>query len=286
MSAGQTAALARWQRSLELLASMPPEITANMVNDRLLASVARLLRPDEDIAVELRVMILWAVGDPEARLIGELAGQLAGSVPGARPELVVVSLPSRAPGTVVREQLAGAHAVVVVAGFYDLVSAEPAAEAAGRLAEAARWLGEVAGRLDPDCVTIAVDGRTTRRSDPASRADEIQQKAVGRLGLPRSWPADVIVETGPDAVPGALAARVLRPFREDLAAAYAEATYGQVRHAVRYTERRCAGIREAITDITEEVPTDLRWTWLQAHAARRVAGAVAAALEAREPTDA
>src|ERR1700722_10939168 len=112
MSVSSATALARWQRSLELLAKMPPEITANLINARLLADVAWLMQPDKDTPVELRVVVVWSAAAPEAAL----AGELARSSPGARLKLTVVSVRSPTPAGVVREQLAGAHAVVIVAG--------------------------------------------------------------------------------------------------------------------------------------------------------------------------
>lgn len=284
MNVGYAEALGRWQRSLELLARMPPDITENLVNDLMLADVAAVLSPDPDQAVELRVVLLWAVGGAETGLADELAGQLHGSVPRARPVLSVVSLEQTTPAAQLREQLARAHAVVIVVGYYDLVSEEPAADATGRMAEAADWLAWTAGWLEPDHVTIAVHGRATRRSDPVSRADWVRQMAVSRLGLPRTWPPRVIVETGPDAVRSALSSRVLDPFRANLAGAYGAATYQQVRHAVQYTASRCAAIR-AMTDVGADVPAARRWTWLQAHAAGRVAGTVAAALEVSGAAD-
>ena len=64
-----------------------------------------------------------------------------------------------------------------------------------------------------------------------------------------------------------------------LALAHAEATYGQVRHAVGYTKRHCAGIRRR-TDVRAQVPLEWRWIWLQAHAAGQLASTVAAGLDA------
>lgn len=280
MSARPQAALARWQRSLQLLAAMPPEITANEINDRLLADVARLVRPDPAAAVELRVVILWAVNDPEAGLVDQLAGELYGSVPGASPVLSVLTLPSATPGSLVREELAGAHAVVVAAGYYDLVLAEPPAAAGERLAAAAPWVAWIAGRLSHDHVTIAVHGRTTRRSDAVSRSDWVRQMAVGRLSVPPAWPPGVLVETGPDAVPGTLAARVLQPFRADLMGTFEAMTYDHVKRAVRGTERRCATIRQAAG---AGVPAGDPWIRVQAHAAGSVARTVAAVLDASDP---
>lgn len=284
MSADYAEALGRWQRSLELLARMPPEITENLVNDLMLADVAAVLSPDTDQAVELRVVLLWAVDNQEAGLAEELADQLYGSVPRARPVLSVVRLEPTTPTAQLREQLARAHAVVIVVGYYDLVSEELAAEAAGRMAAAADWLAWTAGWLEPDHVTIAVHGRATRRSDSVSRADWVRQMAVSRLGLPRTWPPRVIVETGPDAIRDALPTRVLEPFRANLAGTYGAATYEQVRHAVGYTARRCAAIR-AMTDVGADVSAARRWTWLQAHAAGCVAETVAAALEVSGAAD-
>jgi len=282
MSAGYAVALGRWRHSIELLARMPPEITENLVNDVTLADVAAVLSPDR--AVELRVVLLWAAAEPEDGLAGELAHQLYGSVPGALPRLSVVRLEPTTPNAQLREQVARAHAVIIAVGYYDLVSEEPATDAAERLAAAADWLAWTACWLDPDQVTIAVHGRTARRSDAIGRADWVRQMAVGRLGLPRAWPPQVLVETGPDAVRDALSARVLDPFRADPAAAYGAATCDQVRRATRYTADRCDAIRKK-TDVGADVPITWRWTWLQAHAAGRVAEDVAAALEASDAAD-
>jgi hypothetical protein len=281
MSAPNAATLARWLASLELLAKMPPAITANLVNPQLLADVALVLNPGAD-PVDLRVLILWAAGHPAARLVGELAHTLNDSVPGARPVLSVIDLPSGPPVHVVREQLGGAHALVLAVGYYELAGGRPSGLAMERLGMAAGWLTQARRRLGPDSVTIAVDGRTTRRSDPLTRADWIHQKAVERLGMPCGWPADVIVETGPEAACGSLAERALQPYRADLALAHAQATYGRVRHAVGYTKRRCAGIRR-MTDAGANVPLERRWIWLQAHAAGQLADTVASGLDAHAP---
>src|ERR1700761_3794818 len=130
MSVAYAAALARWRRSLELLARMPPEITANLINARLLADVAWLVRAEQNTAVQLRVVIVWAAAEPETLLTRELARDLADTVPGGRPMLAVVNLRSGIAASVVREQLAGAHAVIFVAGYYDLAGDEPDKEAA------------------------------------------------------------------------------------------------------------------------------------------------------------
>jgi hypothetical protein len=182
----------------------------------------------------------------------------------------------------VREQLGGAHALVLAVGYYELASDRPSAHAMERLGLVAGWLNQARHRLGPDDVTIAVDGRATRRSDPLSRADWIHQKAVERLAMPRDWPGGVIVEAGPEAVRGTLAERALQAYRADLALAHAEATYGQVRHAVGYTRRRCAGIRR-LADAGAQVPLERRWIWLQAHAAGQLADTVAAGLDAGVP---
>jgi hypothetical protein len=279
MNTTSAATLARWLTSLELLAKMPPAITGYLVNQQLLADVARVLDPGSG-PVDLRVLILWAAGHPAARLADELAEALKDSVPGARPMLSLIDLSAGPPVEVVREQLGGAHALVLAVGYYELVSDRPSGPAAERFGMAAGWLTQARRRLGPDDVTIAVDGRTTRRTDPFSRRDRILLNAVERLGMPPGWPAGVIVETGPEAVRGALAERVLQAYRADLALAHAEATYGQVRHAVGYTKRHCAGIRR-LTDASAQVPLERRWIWLQAHAAGQLADIVAADLDAR-----
>jgi hypothetical protein len=288
MTVSHGTALARWQTSLERLAELPPAITANLVNTRLLADVARVLDPGS-VPVELRVVVLWAAEYSSARVADELARMLNGSVPGARPVLIVFSLPADAPPDMLREQLAGAHAVIAVTAYEELVSTQPDPRGAERIAAVVGWLARALDQPGPEHVTITVDGRTSRRSDQISRSDWIQQMVIGRLGMPRSWPAEGIVETGPPtaapaALPGvgALAERVLRPFRNDLARAHTQATLRQVRHAVRYTKRRCTEIR-AMTDLAADVnsvPPELRWTWLQAYAAGRLADTVVAALDA------
>jgi len=281
MSATDAASLAPWLASLELLAKMPPAITANLVNPQLLADVARVLNPDAG-SVDLRVLVLWAADYPATRLADELSDAFEDSVPGARPVLSVIDLPSGPPVDMVRERLGDAHALVLAAGYYELASDRPSAHSMERLGVAAGWLTQATRRLGPDDVTIAVDGRRTRRSDPLSRADWIHQKAVERLGMPRDWPAGVLVETGPEAARGALAERALRPYRADLALAYAQATYERVRHAVGYTSRRCAGIRR-LADAGADVPLERRWIWLQAHAAGQLADTMAAGLDSGMP---
>jgi hypothetical protein len=281
VSAGPGVLLARWQSSLELFAAMPPAITANLVNARLLTDVARVITPDA-APVQLRVLILWAARHPVAPLDGELARALANSVPGAEPVLTGVSLPTDTPAAVVREQVAGAHAVVVGTGYYDLIGTEGGKRAAQRVAAAKGWLAETASRLPSRNITIVVDGRATQPSDEASLADWIHQMAVEKLGMERGWPADVIVETPVGVGPAALAVRVLGPFRDDLAAAFAQATFTQVKHAIRDTQLRCCAIRR-MTDISQPVPADQRWIWLQALAAGRLAGTMTEALQAHDP---
>ena len=277
MSADPAALLKRWQSALDLLARMPPSITADLINARLLADVARLVTPEES-PIELRVLLLWAAPHPSSRLAGRLTEALAGSVPGARLVLAEVSLPTDLPAAVVREQLAGAHSVVIATGYYDLVGAERGKVSAWRLVAGRGWLARAASRLSAADITIAVDGRTTQRSDPASRADWIHLMAVEKLGMPRDWPADVIVETAVGSDLAALAGRVFRPFRADLGGAFASVTLGQVRQAIRDTQRSCEEIRR-MTGLVTPVPAELRWTWLQALAAGRLAATMARALE-------
>ena len=277
MSADPAAVLARWQPALELIASMPVAITADLVNARLLADVSRLVTPEES-PVELRVLLLRVAPHQSSGLAGRLADRLAGSVLGACPVLAEVRLPTDLPAAVVREQVAGAHAVVIAVGYYELVGAERGEAPARRLAAGRGWLAQAARLLSTADITIAVDGRTTQRSDPASRADWIHLMAVEKLGMPRDWPANVIMETavGSDLAP--LADRVLRPFRTDLDEAFVSATLSQVRQAIRDTQQNCEEIRRMAGLITP-APAELRWTWLQALAACRLAATMARTLE-------
>jgi hypothetical protein len=229
-------------------------------------------------------VLLWAARRPPGRVANELTSGLADSVPGARPVLAEVRLPTDAPAAVVRERAAGAHAVVVAVDYYELMGTERGPRADQRLAAARGRLAEAAGRLSSRDITIVVDGRTELRSDPASQADWTRLKAVENLGLKPGWPADVIVESAPDTDPAALATRVLRPFRENLAAAFTEATFNQVAHAIGETDRNCRAIRKP-GDSGQPVAADLRWTRLQALTAGRLAMTMAEALGAGDPAD-
>ena len=110
MSAGYAEALGRWRQTLELLARMPPEITENLVNDRMLADVAACYAQTPDQAVELRVVLLWAAGDRGGRP-GRRAGPPAPRQRAPGPSGAVRGAPAEpAPPAAVAPRAAGRRA--------------------------------------------------------------------------------------------------------------------------------------------------------------------------------
>jgi hypothetical protein len=299
VAAPERAVLARWHACLQRLAGLPPEVTGGLLGPRLLADVSTAATgpPEAGDPIELRVVILWAAPAPSATLTDELARALHEGVPGARPAMSVLNPQSASPA-LVRTTLAGAHAVAAVVGYTELVIDHPDSPAVERQQALADWLDHARRHPGPDQVIIVVHSDAPRRTDPASRRDRIEQMVTARLGIDRSWAARGIVETGlgaiaPSAVTGlppgqhgaaipgvpALAERLLRGYRADLAQAHAAATLRQARYAVWYLHRRCADIRELSAATTSEVPVELRWIWLQALAGQQLADSVAAGLD-------
>lgn len=162
----------------------------------------------------------------------------------------------------IRAELAGAHAVLGVVGYEDVL-AGPGTAASSRphLDHVGEWLTLANERVGPGRVTLAVDGVGRARSDPAVVRDWVRQRARVRLRLPAAWPVRAIIPVDADLaldVAGGGAARraeewaasglpelldrIVGPLAADPARVLAMRTTRELQEACAGISRRCAGI--------------------------------------------